>query len=191
MKEVNLTEKWKQNGKIIEELIEHSGVDIRNCYQCGKCSAGCPMAFVMDVSPNRIIRMLQLGMWEEVLQSRTPWICALCATCYTRCPRDIDLPKLMDAVRVITYNKNMVDHVKNEKIFHSSFMKWLYRYGRIYELGLVLDLNLKTGNLFNDVELGPPMILKGRLDFLPPRIKNKDLIRRMAERARQIEGGQA
>lgn len=85
----------------IADLEELSGEKVLSCYQCGKCSAGCPMADAMDLLPNQIIRLVQLGQKEEVLNSTTIWICASCFTCEARCPKGIDLAKLMEALRVL------------------------------------------------------------------------------------------
>ena len=57
------------------------------CIQCGKCTSGCPMADKMDFPPSVIMRMCQLGIKEELLESNSPWVCTSCYTCSTRCPR--------------------------------------------------------------------------------------------------------
>lgn len=89
----------------IKEVEELSGQKVLKCYQCGKCSSGCPMIEAMDLLPNQIIRLLQLGQKEEVLKSKTIWICASCFTCEARCPKGIDLSKLMEALRVLLLRK--------------------------------------------------------------------------------------
>jgi len=70
-----------------KEKLQAAGIDITRCYQCGKCTAGCPMAQSMDYSPRQIVRLLQLGLADDALRSRTIWMCASCETCATRCPR--------------------------------------------------------------------------------------------------------
>ena len=96
--------------KFLDKVEELSGENIYACYQCGKCSAGCPSISEMDISPSEIIRLVQLGEEKEVLNSKTIWICASCFTCVTRCPKGVDLAKIMESLRQITLRKN-VDYV--------------------------------------------------------------------------------
>ncbi len=84
----------------IDELVEHTEQNPNRCYQCAKCSAGCPVVSAMDLLPHQVIRYLQLGLLEELLDSCTPWICASCFTCAARCPRDLDLARMMEGVRL-------------------------------------------------------------------------------------------
>ena len=88
----------KVRGSFVRQIEEISGQDLLACNQCGKCSAGCPVASTMELLPSQVIRKAQLGM-EEVLESNTIWICASCLTCVTRCPKGVDLPRLMEALR--------------------------------------------------------------------------------------------
>ncbi len=93
-------------GPFVRQVEEISGQDLLACNQCGKCSAGCPVVAAMDLLPSQVIRMAQLGM-EEVLESNTIWICASCLTCATRCPKGVDLPRLMEALRQISLRKGV------------------------------------------------------------------------------------
>ena len=94
----------------INKIYELSGECINACYHCGKCAAGCPSVNSMDLLPNQIIRAIQFGDIETLQTSNTPWVCASCYMCYVRCPRGIDLCRIMEAVRQMTLRENL-DHL--------------------------------------------------------------------------------
>ncbi len=96
----------------VEEL---SGQDLLTCYQCGKCSAGCPAVSKMDILPNQIVRMAQLGMKDELLHSQSIWSCASCMTCNVRCPKGINIAEVIEAIRQILLRKRE-DFVRVEKM---------------------------------------------------------------------------
>ena len=92
-------------GDFVRQVETISGERLLACNQCGKCSAGCPLAFGMDILPNQVIRLSQLCI-QEVLDSETIWLCAACLTCVSRCPKGIDLPRVMEAMRVVAMERN-------------------------------------------------------------------------------------
>jgi heterodisulfide reductase subunit C len=96
----------KVRGHFVQQVEEISGQDLLACNQCGKCSAGCPIVATMDILPSQVIRIAQLGI-EDVLESNTIWICASCLTCVARCPKGVDLPRLMEAMRQIALRKGV------------------------------------------------------------------------------------
>jgi heterodisulfide reductase subunit C len=91
-------------GEFARQIESISGQNLLACNQCGKCSAGCPIAFDIDLLPSQVIRFAQLGI-EDVLESQTFWTCAACLTCVARCPKGIDLPRIMEALRVISMQR--------------------------------------------------------------------------------------
>jgi len=84
----------------VREIEDLSEQNILQCYQCGECSSGCPVSAEMDVLPNTVIRLIQLGQEEAVMAAESPWVCASCYTCYVRCPKGVSIAKLMEAVRL-------------------------------------------------------------------------------------------
>jgi heterodisulfide reductase subunit C len=95
----------KIENKFIEKVEELSGQNLLACYQCGKCSAGCPAVSEMDILPNQIIRYAQLGLEDELLASKSIWVCATCLTCNSRCPKGINIAEVFEALRQILLRK--------------------------------------------------------------------------------------
>ncbi|HIH98710.1 MAG TPA: heterodisulfide reductase [Thermoplasmata archaeon] len=109
--------KVKTDREFLDRVQELSGQNLNECYQCGTCSAGCPFVEEMDILPDRLIRLVILGEKERVLGAKTPWICAACFTCTVRCPRGLDIAKIMEAIRQIKLRKRKeADETKIEKI---------------------------------------------------------------------------
>ncbi len=86
---------------LLRRVEEISGQNVLACYQCGRCSAGCPSAGFMDELPNQIMRLVQLGLVREASHSETIWYCVACQTCYARCPKGVDIARAMEALREI------------------------------------------------------------------------------------------
>ncbi len=187
---LNLSQMQKDHGDFVERVYQASGQDVRRCYQCGKCSAGCSVHNCrgMDVSPNRIMRMVQLGMEEEVLKTKTIWVCVVCSTCTARCPRDIDIGQVMDALRIMAYKKNYLQYAKDATAFHQTFMSNIMQFGRMYELLFAMLLTLKTGYIFNILSVAPSTLLKGNLGFFPSSMKNSKQIKEIVENIKRMEG---
>ncbi len=152
---------------IIQEVEELSSQDVRNCYQCGKCSAGCPIAEDMNLLPNQVIRLLQLGLVDEALRSKTIWLCASCETCTTRCPREVDLAAVMDALRNLAIRKGVRSPERAITLFNRIFLSIVKRYGRVFEMELIGRFNTGTLNFFKDVTKAPKLFFKGRLKLWP------------------------
>ncbi len=95
----------------VKKVAEISGQNLGACYQCGKCSAGCPSADRMDNVPSQFIKLIQLGMEDEVRKSNTPWVCLTCFVCTVRCPKGIDIASIMEAARLVqSRDRDNVDH---------------------------------------------------------------------------------
>ncbi len=169
--------------KILNEINEL----VMKCYQCGKCAAGCPLSGEMDYTPNQILRLLQIGdplCDDEVLRSMGIWLCLTCDTCHSRCPQEVDFPHIMDFLRSESIKRRKV-HPKAKEIiaFHRSFLESIEKTGRLHEVGLIASYKLKTFNLLQDVDLAPKMFVKGKLEIFPHRIKGKEAIARIFEKA--------
>lgn len=111
---MKLSQKELQKG-IIAKVEELSGENIYACYQCGKCSAGCPLVEHMDILPHAIIRLIQLGADNEALDSKTIWLCSSCLQCMAKCPKGVDLAKIMEALRAVLLRKG-IDRIELKSI---------------------------------------------------------------------------
>jgi heterodisulfide reductase subunit C len=111
---INISRK-KIRDSFVDKVQELSGQNLLACYQCGKCSAGCPAVSQMDILPNQIIRFAQLGLKDELLASRAIWICASCMTCNARCPKGINIAEVIEALRQILLRKRE-DHLNVKKL---------------------------------------------------------------------------
>ncbi len=141
--------------EVLAFVTRTSGQDVRACYQCAKCAAGCPLVAAMDLSPPQLIRALQLGQPELALGSDALWLCVGCQTCVTRCPCEIDLPRIVDSLRVWADAHEQV-HIHSDILtFHHLFLKSIELTGRMYEIGLMGGFNLLSRNLFSNTDLAP------------------------------------
>ena len=150
-----------------EAVRSISGVDVNSCFQCAKCASGCPVSYAMDYTPTQLIHAIQLGLTDLVLSSKTIWLCASCQTCTTRCPQDVDLASVMDAVRIIAQRKKIKAKIPEVPAFYRSSLANIGFFGRMYELGLIAILKLFTRSFTKDIGLGLKMLAKGKLNILP------------------------
>jgi len=163
-----------------DEIRRETGVIINKCYQCGKCSAGCPVATEMEYPPSLVMRMLQTedqANVEKLMKSMTIWLCVSCEMCLTRCPMEIDIPSLMDFMRQKSYRaKKTNPQAKKIISFHKSFLDSINYTGRLYEMGLIVDYKMRTGAMMQDVAVAPKMFVKGKLNPIPEFIKGRKKI---------------
>ena len=104
----------------LRKVEEISGQPVHKCMQCGTCSGACPMNKVIDLSPRRVVQLTNFGLKELVESKNTIWICASCHTCLARCPRGLDLPRIMEALRLLTLRKNQ-NHLEPAEIKREDF----------------------------------------------------------------------
>lgn len=182
---MTLNELQKQGAEATATLEALSHVEAAKCYQCGKCSAGCPVAEYMDIMPRQVMRLVQLGLTDEALKSKAIWLCATCDTCSTRCPRNVDIAHEMETLRILAKRKGIVGDKDIDK-FHNVFLGCVQKFGRVYEVGLIVGRNVSTGKLFRDVNYGVPYLAKRKVSLLPENVKAKEEVRRIFERAEQL-----
>lgn len=172
-------------GELVKTLRE-KGTPVDACFQCLRCSAGCPMLEFMDIPPNRIIRMVQYGQDQKVLSSKTLWMCASCQTCTTRCPNEVEIAHMMDVLRQESIRAGVKSPEDEVEKFHRAFVKEIRR-GRIHELSMIGRYKLMTGRFTDDMKLGLEMVRRGRMKFIPPRSVGAQEIKAIFKMAKKGE----
>lgn len=174
------------NLDFVKKVETLSGSSVRSCFQCGKCSAGCPMRSFMEHPPNRIVRLLQLGQYERVLAGRSIWYCASCETCSTRCPNKVDLAAIMDALRKCSWDAKGTSKESLVQLANKLFLENIRTYGRQYEMRLAAAFNLQSGKLLKDFMLGPKLLSKGKLKMFHQKNKNLSDIEKIFSRIESL-----
>jgi len=171
------------------DQIEAAGpFDTGACFQCRKCTNGCPVTFAMDLYPDEVIRLVILGQRETVLGCRTIWVCAACETCTTRCPNEVKIAEIMDCLKEMAIQEGVPSPQPQILTLHETFLNNIKKWGRVYETALLPTYLLKSGALKHkwqagtyrsDIKLGLQMLSKGRFPLLPKTIKGKKEVRKI------------
>ena len=169
---------------LASEIREATGENTARCYQCGKCSAGCPMAEEMSLKPHDMMRLVHFDQADRILHSEAFCLCLTCESCSTRCPNECDPARVIDALREMALSRNAGNLPKEIKAFHQAFLKQIAQHGRVFEFGLILGYKMRSMHLFQDVDAAPGMLSRGKLTFIPRRIKGIDEVRQIFERCR-------
>ena len=152
---------------LAESVLSESGQNVNLCYQCNKCAAGCPISYAMDYKPAELIHAIRLGMDDLVLNSKTMWLCASCETCTTRCPQEVDVAKVMDAVKITAVRQGIKPAIPQVASFYKAALSNIKMCGRMYELGMIIGLKMRTFEFFKDAGMGMKMFRKGKLKMIP------------------------
>ncbi|HEY3277803.1 MAG TPA: 4Fe-4S dicluster domain-containing protein [Syntrophorhabdaceae bacterium] len=157
----------------LNEMENASGQKISGCYQCYRCTVGCPVVKEMDIYPHRVIRYIILGERERVLASKTVWTCLQCVTCSVRCPNDIDIAHVFDTIRKIAMKERTGAEEDTWK-FDRLFLESVRKHGRLHEIEAVIKYKVDKKNFFEDTKMGVGMMVRGRLGILPHNIKDRN-----------------
>ncbi len=170
--------------RLSEKIAKDAGVELSACYQCGKCSAGCPMAAAMDLLPRQMVRTLQLGLANELLMSRSIWLCAGCHMCLDRCPNSIDLPALIEHARYEAKRRHICA-VKEVDKFNDIFMENVKNFGKSQEVILEGAYNIMTGNFIQDMASVPHMLKHGIVQPEIHTVKERENVRKLVDAAQE------
>ena len=169
--------------------------EVNACFQCRKCTNGCPVSFAMDLYPDEVIRLVILGQRDRVLNCRTIWVCASCETCTTRCPNGVKIAELMDCLKEMAIAEGIESPQPQITMLHQTFLNNVKLQGRVFESMLLPVYLLRSGELlkkwnegtwFDEAILGWKMFYKGKMPMFPTGIKGKKEVREILKRQKNI-----
>jgi heterodisulfide reductase subunit C len=174
--------KRSQRESIKKRVEDLSGVNTNVCLQCKRCSNGCPIAMYTESSPAEIIKLLQLGAGDELLDNNLIWICASCNTCFSRCPMEIDMAAVMDALRILAVERGAATPEGNMPLMNRILLRTIKSFGRTYDMGAMILYKIGTSTYLNDLEKFPMLLKKGKIALLPPRGADKKKVKRILQK---------
>ena len=167
-----------------------AGMNVEKCYQCGKCTAGCPIAEHTDISPNQLVRMAQMDDSDHALTCMAIWACVSCQTCTARCPQSVDCAGVMDAFRQMTAAKgNVSPALQRVFVFQRAFLDSVRRNGRVNEvemtvlfksMAFIKDFNVPL--LMKDALLAPKLMQRGKFHVVGEKVKDQAVVKRIFDR---------
>lgn len=174
----------------VRDVEKHAGRMVSRCYQCRKCTSGCPVSYALDYQCHEVMRLVQLGAREAALRSRAIWLCASCKTCRERCPNDVDPAGVMDTLKVLAVASGTPIGRKQVKAFQKAFLATVAVLGRAHELSsLALYLAGHPSAIVANAGLGLRMFSHGKLKIMPEGVRAKGEIRAIFRRAKEKATG--
>ncbi len=180
----------KLRRKFLTEMdLVPDGGRIARCLQCGTCTGSCPVSYAMDISPRKVVALFRAGATEEILRSRTIWICASCYMCTTRCPQGIKITDLLYALKRTAMDTRLYPARFPVHVLSEGFVRNVNRYGRNHELLLLARYYLRRNplELLRLLPLGWRLLRKGRVRLAPKKIKGVEAIRGMVRAAESLQ----
>jgi heterodisulfide reductase subunit C2 len=163
------------------------GENVFKCYQCKRCTSGCPVAPYTEMHPATIMRAVQLGQPDMIFADKFLWLCTGCETCTTRCPQGIDVEAVIDELKIIGRREGRIPadapFANVVRLNYDSIKRW----GRLYEIELLMrDKMTRPSSAFDDVGMGLKMLRKGKLGLLPRRGGDRAAVDRMVKASEAI-----
>ena len=181
----------KRDPEFPGELVP-AGEKLRTCIQCGTCTASCPAAEAMDITPRQMWRMVQLGLKDEVLHSKTMWLCSVCYSCSVRCPRGIPLTDTIAHLKQLAIREGIKEYPESTR-FYEVFAEVMRRYGRVREMEFMVRYFLSTdlSAVLDYMPMGLAMLSRGKIKIEFPRLVGKGKLDRLFDKVAELEGKQS
>ncbi|MGD1147053.1 MAG: 4Fe-4S dicluster domain-containing protein [Thermoanaerobaculaceae bacterium] len=169
-----------------------NGFKIRDCIQCGTCTGSCPVAHAMDITPREIVALFRAGFLEDILRSRSIWICASCYACTVRCPQGIRVTDSVYALKRLAAEKGIFPKTFPAHALSEAFVGNIHSFGRNWELWFGLKYYLSTnpaGLLSPNIQkFAIRMLKRKRLGLKPARIHGMKEVRAIIKKAQSMGG---
>jgi len=147
------------------DSLSRIGEKLSACMQCGTCTGSCANCHAMDHTPRELWRMVQLGLKDEIFDSKTFWLCSSCFYCTLRCPRGLPLTETMGALKRLAVAEGLFTDRKGP-VFYRTFLDTVRRYGRVREMELMTRYFLTLKNPLIPIgftSLGVRLLVKGKI----------------------------
>ena len=145
------------------EIEALSGQNTNLCFQCNKCSAGCPLADKMDFTPAQVMHNIRLGRKQAVLNSTAIWLCVGCETCSARCPQGVEPAAAINAARLMAMKLGVPPRIKEVDIYYRGFVANMRLNGKIHDASVAGITQLLTGQMMDNFPLAWNLFLRGRV----------------------------
>jgi heterodisulfide reductase subunit C2 len=182
--------KGQKSQDLLRRVVARSGADLSACYQCKRCTAGCPVSKMTTGGPSEVIRRLHLSAGRELLDHDLIWTCVSCQTCSARCPMGIDVAAVMDSLRQLALEAHAAKQKGNVPLFNKAFLETVRIFGRTYDMAMITAYKLGSRKLMDDTEKFPTMLKKGKISLLPNLGGDRKTARRIFKKARTAREGQ-
>jgi heterodisulfide reductase subunit C len=162
---------------------------LRACIQCGTCTASCASAYAMDYTPRQLWRMIQLGLKDEVLNSKALWLCSICYSCTLYCPRGIPLTETIGTLKRMAVNEGIRKH-KESRNFYRAVVDTVRNHGRMDEVEVMVRYFLSTNPLMavNYAPLALTMLSKGKVSLSLPKLVGPGKLDKLFRKVEELEG---
>ncbi|TAK34317.1 MAG: 4Fe-4S dicluster domain-containing protein [Chloroflexota bacterium] len=180
----------KAGSEILTFVEQNSGQPVKRCFQCAKCTSGCPTAYAMDLTPRQVMRAVQLGLEQELVNSSAIWLCLSCKTCAIRCPVEIDVSQVMGAIRQRAQSQGIQPAQPSVAAFHRLFLDGIRQAGRVNEFMLGARHNMATRNLFANASLLPALMSRGKLPMMTRSIRGLSEVQAIFQHVAEMEAGE-
>lgn len=171
---------------LVADIKRLSGQNAASCIQCGTCSGSCQFSSHMKQTPRQVLELIRAGLRDEVLACDTFWYCASCYSCRVRCPRDINIPELMMALKRLRIYRTSERSAK----FYRTFFWVSTLFGRMQETVLMLRYALATNPfiLVGYAPFGLKLFLRGKMNLVPLPHRSSREVAAIVKKARELEG---